>query len=180
MWKAVVDHCRYQTDILGLAGQGEQWQFASQTHAFANGDCEDTSILLVDWLIARGFDARVALGWAQTPDGKTVGHAWAVCRVGDEEFILESTDHHYDPQGPPTNAEAGNLYLPYALFDREHIYFRRTEGWTPSYYATREWEAIDSPPLSPDELPVIAGTAGSFTTAHRWIHGRLDSNDFSR
>ncbi len=180
IWKAVVDHCRYETDILGLAGQGEQWQFASQTHAYANGDCEDTSILLVDWLIARGFDARVALGWAQTAGGETTGHAWAVCRIGREEFILESTPHYYDPQGPPTNAEIGNLYLPYALLNRGTTYFRRTEGWTPTYYSSHDWEAITTPPLSPEEIPKIAETAGSVATAHRWIHGRLHFNDLSR
>ena len=177
IWKAVVDHCRYETDILGLAGQGEQWQFASQTHAYANGDCEDTSILLVDWLIARGFDARVALGWAQTLEGESTGHAWAVCRIGEEEFILESTHHHYEEEGPPTNAEIGNRYLPYALFDRENVYFRRTEGWTPSYYSHREWEAVTNPPLSPDELPDLAGSAGTVATAHRWIHGRPHFNE---
>lgn len=143
IWKTVIDHCRYTSDITGVAGQRDQWQVPSQTHGYANGDCEDTSILLTDWLISRGFHARVALGVLSDGDGRSSGHAWVVCRLDGIDYLLESTNFDVNFKLPPTVASFGHLYSPRMLFDRDHIYFRKNEGWTPDYWSRREWNAVD-------------------------------------
>lgn len=163
IWRTVVEHCRYAEDVIGLRGERDQWQTPSETHAFAAGDCEDTSLLLADWLIAEGFDARVALGHLLEDDGgEGGGHAWVAVRLDGETYLLETTDTAAPGEGElPTVARAGHRYDARMLFDRERIYFRARAGWTPEYWSPREWTGVAYLP-DPSEARVTRnGSTGS-------------------
>jgi len=77
---------RYQFDHLQYSGLADVWQNSIQAFYYARGDCEDHSIVLADWLISLGKDARVALG-----DYNGNGHAWVVLIHDQKEYILEAT-----------------------------------------------------------------------------------------
>jgi|GEM_PF-925196 len=76
----------YQYDHLQYAGLADIWQTSRQAFYQKRGDCEDHALLLADWLIELGVDARVAMG---THKGQ--GHAWVVAIVDDREYLLEAT-----------------------------------------------------------------------------------------
>lgn len=174
MWKAVLSHCRYAEDAHGVGGPRDQWQLPAETHAYANGDCEDTAILLADWLIARGFDARVALGFMKDDQGNNGGHAWVVCRIDGIDFLLESTEQVQPDAKPQTVASIGRYYSPSVLFDRGTIYFRKNGGWTPDYWSSREWYPVPMPPGGDPSAPPAGGTSadGVLATAAPWTNGR--------
>jgi predicted transglutaminase-like cysteine proteinase len=141
IWSAVLTDFTYTKDMKGANGHQDTWQTASETASFRNGDCEDTSIFMADWLISRGIDARVAFGLLSPGEG----HAWCVARVDGEEYILESTGGVPDLNAPPQTTSTSRAYLPIAMFDRQHIYFRSSDGWTPRYWAESEWRAVTYP-----------------------------------
>jgi predicted transglutaminase-like cysteine proteinase len=142
IWKAVLAQCRYARDAEGIAGPRDYWQTPAETHGFANGDCEDTSILLTDWLTSRGFEARVALGQMTDDNGVGEGHAWVVVRLDGKDYLLETTGRLDEEGRPPTVAAWGHYYSPQYLFDRDKVYFRKTEGWTPDYWSKVQWAGI--------------------------------------
>ncbi len=137
IWQDVASKCRYQLDAKRISG-GDSWESPEETYRVGSGDCEDTSLLLVDMLTAHGFEARVALG--QHRDG---GHAWCVLKLGDDQYILESTWQDIaELKVPPSMDELGLDYHPQFLFDREAIYFPQREGWTCNYWSERNWQRI--------------------------------------
>ncbi len=146
IWKKAVESCRYAVDLGGSNGEKDTWQRPSETYSFRNGDCEDSSLMLADWLIARGFDARVAIGQALAQGG----HAWVVVRLHDKQYLLETTMNEV-PQMPPEPVVAKGRYQPQFLFDRRNLYFpsgpRRDvidyfspSGWKPLTYERQAWE----------------------------------------
>lgn len=141
IWSAVLTDFTYTKDMKGTNGHQDTWQTAAETALFRNGDCEDTSIFMADWLISRGIDARVAFGLVYPGEG----HAWCVARVDGEEYILESTGGIPDLNAPPQTTSTSETYLPIAMFDRKNIYFRTSDGWTPRYWAETEWRAVSYP-----------------------------------
>lgn len=84
MWKAVVEHVRYQRDITAHRLQ-EAWQYPDYTYRFRQGDCEDSSLLLCDWLRAMGYDAKVVTG--HNRDG---AHAWVALIDENGVYYLET------------------------------------------------------------------------------------------
>lgn len=64
----------------------EMWQNSAQAFILPRGDCEDHAIILADWLISEGIDAKVVLG-----KYKTQGHAWVVATINKKSFLLEAT-----------------------------------------------------------------------------------------
>lgn len=138
IWGSVLKDFTYTLDMEGANGHQDTWQTASETASFRNGDCEDTSIFMADWLISRGIEARVAFGLVYPGEG----HAWCVARIDGEEYILESTGGVADPSSPPQTTRTSTAYLPVAMFDRENIYFRNSNGWTPRYWADTEWRTV--------------------------------------
>ena len=137
VWYAVATRCRYTQDIVGTDGPSDYWQESTQTFNLKNGDCEDSSILLADWLIDRGIQARVATG--KTSDGE--GHAWCVAQVDGAQYLLETTTLP-DPENPPYVSGMKGEYQPRYLFDRKNIYFLRqgidakevTDYWVPDLW----------------------------------------------
>lgn len=140
VWYAVATRCQYATDLGSIDGPRDYWQNSMETFNLRNGDCEDTSILLADWLISRGIEARVATG--KTAEGE--GHAWCVARVDGVQYILETTALP-DPEQPPLVSEMQGAYKPHYLFDRQGIYFLREErrsGAVADYWADEAWLAV--------------------------------------
>jgi hypothetical protein len=85
---------------------GEFWWFPSETLAKTEGDCEDSTILLVSML--RSFtNAYVVLG-----DYQGWGHAWGASEEGE---ILEAT---YNEARAVPDPEA---YHPYVLFNDQEV-----------------------------------------------------------
>lgn len=142
IWSAVQNQIRYVRD----PGEGKQatdrWQTALETLTLGQGDCEDTSILLADWLLARGFEVRVALG----KYGDIGGHAWCVVRVDDKEYLLETTSEgNPSLDYPPLVSRVGSRYVPEVLFDRWAIYVRSAprQLWNGDYWTERNWIRIE-------------------------------------
>jgi predicted transglutaminase-like cysteine proteinase len=135
IWQAVARQCRYTKD--SGTDNNDAWQTGLETQVMGKGDCEDTSILLADWLLSRGFQARVALGrYAERG-----GHAWVVVRLDEKDYLLESTEGASHATAPPLLSDLGSRYVPEVLFDREAFYTRHQAivGWQGDYWAEKTW-----------------------------------------
>jgi len=103
VWGCLDWVCRnisYQKD------DGEFWQYPSETLGKMDGDCEDSTILLVSML--RGFtNAHVVLG-----DYQGWGHAWGASEAGE---ILETTITEAIAVPDP------EAYHPYVLFNDQEV-----------------------------------------------------------
>ena len=138
IWKEVSNKCRYQYDAKRISGS-DSWESPIDTYRVGSGDCEDTSLLLVDLLTGYGLDARVALG---KHGGE--GHAWCVVNIDGQQYILESTRQNVDKLAePPSMDDIGLEYQPDYLFDREAIYFKSQSGWTCNYWSEQNWTRVD-------------------------------------
>jgi hypothetical protein len=151
IWSAVHANCSYTRDPGGRHNQTDTWQTSLETQRTGLGDCEDSSIFLCDWLISRGFQARVALGRY----GDLGGHAWCVVRVGDDEYLLESTEGKPDPQNPPLVSRVGSRYVAEILFDRFALYVRAQPGqrWQGDYWSPETWVRVE--PRAGKPLPAL-------------------------
>lgn len=76
----------YEFDHIQYSGLEDVWQNSKQAYYFIRGDCEDHAIILADWLISMGIDARVVIG-----THKKTGHAWVIFFTDDKEYLLEPT-----------------------------------------------------------------------------------------
>jgi hypothetical protein len=138
IWRAVTSECRYTPD----AGDDDNdaWQTAQETQALGTGDCEDSSILLADWLLSRGFHVRVALGrYAERG-----GHAWVVVRLDEKDYLLESTEGTSGAQRPPLLSEVGSRYVPELLFDPTALFIRKQPNstWSGDYWSDPTWQRV--------------------------------------
>lgn len=77
---------RYQYDHLQYSSLKDVWQNSKQAFFYTRGDCEDHAMILADWLISMGIDARVVLGFY-----KEEGHAWVVFFLNGKAYLLEAT-----------------------------------------------------------------------------------------
>ena len=142
----IVEAARVRQDasgrrIIRQGEQGEVWKTARETWREAAGDCEDTSILLADVLIGAGFDARVAIGW----NGNIGQHAWVVVRLGDRQYILESTlQKKIERSDLAAIGDASAFYQPEQLFDRDEIYYTtaRADHFRVDYFARDLWKPV--------------------------------------
>ncbi len=109
-----------------------------------NGDCEDHAIVLADWLIEMGFDARVALGKHQND-----GHAWVVLVHEGKEFILEATQKSRLSTGTPYPLAATLPdYHPTAQFNRTAFWINTGSSLTTRYSGEHWVEQSHYSPLS--------------------------------
>jgi predicted transglutaminase-like cysteine proteinase len=139
IWGAVHDNCLYTQDPGSKQKQTDAWQTAVETQNMQKGDCEDSAIFLADWLLARGFQARVALGRY----GDMGGHAWCVVRLEEKDYLLESTESQPDPENPPLAALIGSRYVPEVLFDRHCIYVRNLRSFDGNYWSEKTWTRLE-------------------------------------
>lgn len=100
-------------------GVDEMWQNSAQAFQLLRGDCEDHALVLADWLISEGLDARVVVGRY-----KDQGHAWVVVFKESQVFLLEATDKRA--------GKSWNHYPLAALAEHYHpeFMFNRTQFWT--------------------------------------------------
>ncbi len=154
---AVHGNCIYTRDPGVKKNATDAWQTSLETQRLGQGDCEDSAIYLCDWLLTRGFNARVALGRY----GDLGGHAWVVVKLEDREYLLESTEAMPDPSNPPLVSKVGSRYVPEVLFDRFAIYARRTPGqtWKNEYFSPKVWTRVEPRSLTPESKPMPAGFA---------------------
>ena len=163
IWKSVLDHCEYRNDYdvdaVGLAK--DSWQTSAETLQRRSGDCEDSSILLADWLISRGIEARVVIGETDALQG----HAWCIARVDDEVYLLETTVKRDETEDePPLAVDLTDRYRPEYLFDRDRLYFFTGErlqdpgdSWDPIL-----WHGVD--------YRVSQSTADPATNGEPWFN----------
>ena len=128
MIRAVHRTCAYSEDTGGRGTADDIFQTSLETIASGHGDCEDSSILLCDWLTALGFQARVACGSA-TRDGKTAGHAWVQIELHGNTFILETTGSLTHPDGIVPLVEGAAAYQAEMMFDKDHLYLPIDGNW---------------------------------------------------
>ncbi|MFA0809799.1 transglutaminase domain-containing protein [Microbulbifer epialgicus] len=119
----------YQYDHLQYAGLSDIWQTSRQAYYQKRGDCEDHAILLADWLIELGVDARVALG---THNGQ--GHAWVVAIVENQEYLLEATSKRRQTswQAMPLAALAEGYEVEFQ-FNRHFFWAKKSSAPTRKY-----------------------------------------------
>lgn len=152
IWGAVVRHCTYVKDTNRQTKQRDVWQTALETQNLGQGDCEDSAIMLVDWLLARGFQARVALGHF----GDMGGHAWVAVRLDGIDYLLESTEGPPNPENPPYVSDVGARYVPDTLFDRDAIYVRAKprERFLGDYWSPKHWIKVQPRELQNQRIAV--------------------------
>lgn len=140
IWNSVVHNIRYVLDAADGSADNDAWQTPAETQQLGSGDCEDASIYLADWLIARGFDARVALGHY----AERGGHAWVIVRLEGRTYLLESTNPEADTSRPPLLEEVGSRYVPDSTIDREGFHARRNPSapWDGDYWTTAKWQHV--------------------------------------
>lgn len=148
IWSAVHSNCVYTKDPGEKKQATDCWQTSLETQRLGRGDCEDSAIFLCDWLLARNFQARVALGRY----GDLGGHAWVVVKLDDREYLLESTEGRPDPTNPPLASQVGSRYIPEVLFDRQAIYVRSSpsQTWKGDYWSHKVWTRIEPRELNPE------------------------------
>ena len=115
---AIAMRLKYQPDTQQYAGLRDVWQTSRQAFFNTRGDCEDHAILLADWLIGCGIEARVIVG--TIPTG---GHAWVVVFMEGQEFLLEATSKRKRRQWshyPLASLTSG--YTPTIMFDRDSFW----------------------------------------------------------
>jgi hypothetical protein len=126
LWHGVLDHCSYENDydVNTATRAKDSWQTSAETLQRRSGDCEDTSILLADWLMSRGIEARVVIGETDEREG----HAWCIARIDGNVFLLETTGEKEDlPRDPPLAKQSTDKYRAEYLFDRTQLYFFNSE-----------------------------------------------------
>ncbi len=121
----------YQKDIIQYDGRKDVWQTPRQSFEFTLGDCEDHALLLADWLIGLGYDARIALGEVQFRGQARGGHAWVVLFANGKEYILEATDKSKWSRLPL--ASTMPYYFPRFMFNRRDFWLNTGSVYTVRY-----------------------------------------------
>ena len=156
IWQAAVRRCRYVEDATMDDTPADCWQTPRQTLRKGTGDCEDSALLLTDWMLGNKIPARMVLG---TMDGG--GHAWCIVRVDKTDYLLESTNRHPDMENLPiVNPNDG--YAPSALFDRDALYVRSQpeKPFDGDYWSPAKWIRLPRPKAPAAEVkPATQATA---------------------
>ena len=111
------------------------WQNSRQAYAYTRGDCEDHAIVLADWLIAMGYDARVVVG-----KYKTGGHAWVILFEQGKEYILEATSKGRTRSiNDFIYARLATDYHPSYQFNRDDFWVNTGSTFT-TLYRNEKWQ----------------------------------------
>ena len=111
----------------------DTWQTSPETYLRMAGDCEDHAILLADWMINLGYDARVVAGIVHKE-----AHAWVVLYKDGKEYLLETTDKASRRRYPLVSLHPE--YSPAFMFNRDHFWVmtRDNRGWR-NRLSTQSW-----------------------------------------
>lgn len=125
----------YLLDSVHYFGRQDVWQSSRQAYLYSRGDCEDHALILADWLIAMGEDARVVVG---TWDGE--GHAWVSLMKDGQEYLLEATKKSGLGRNKPYPlASLHTNYVPEYMFNDRYFWVNTGTKYTPRY-AEIAWE----------------------------------------
>lgn len=140
---ALSERMRYQPDKQQFQGRDEVWLTTLQAWSRAKGDCEDHAILLADWLIEIGLDARVVLG-----KHRREGHAWVVVFKDGREYLLEATLKEKAGRWS-VYPLAGLLpdYHPEMMFNRQTLWVNTGSALTVNYAGPRWRPALTFGPV---------------------------------
>lgn len=142
---------KYQYDMVQYQGRSDVWQTSKQSFSKLRGDCEDHAIVLADWLIGLGYDARIVLGEVQFKGQKRGGHAWVVLFEENKEYILEATSKRKWNQLPL--ASSLPYYYPKYMFNRRYFWTNQGSIYTVKY-SGKKWkksgEFLPDEPYYPD------------------------------
>ena len=126
---------QYEYDRLQYSGLQDVWQNSKQAFYATRGDCEDHAIILADWLISMGVDARVVLG-----KYKQQGHAWVIFFRKGRAYLLEATDKRkLRTAGAIPDAAVMVDYHPAYQFNRDKFWVNTGSPYTTRYDGKR-WE----------------------------------------
>lgn len=126
---AISMRLRYQLDSEQYGNLRDVWQNSKQAFLNTRGDCEDHALVLADWLIEMGLDARVVIGKHMDE-----GHAWVVVFKESEIYLLEATDKRkrkhwkYYPL-----AKFAAKYHPSHMFNRDYFWVNTGSIFTTNY-----------------------------------------------
>jgi len=112
----------------------EIWQTSKEAYYRLRGDCEDHAILLADWLIELGYDARVVAG-----KHKNEGHAWVVLIYKNKEYVLEATSKRQSRILPLALALPD--YHPSYMFNRKYTWINTGSTLTVNY-RNQNWHRV--------------------------------------
>ncbi len=126
---------KYQYDRLQYSGLQDVWQNSKQAFYYTRGDCEDHAIILADWLISMGVDARVAVG-----THREQGHAWVVYFDNGRAYLLEATSkRRVRRMGAIPLASVMTDYHPTHQFNRDKFWVNTGTRFTTRYHGP-EWK----------------------------------------
>ncbi|MDY6789981.1 MAG: transglutaminase domain-containing protein [Thermodesulfobacteriota bacterium] len=134
--QTLASRLKYKTDKKQFKGMVDVWQTSKQAFYWLRGDCEDHAVLLADWLIEMGYDARVVLG-----NYKKNGHAWVVLFYGQKTYIIEATNKKSRRSYPLANKRPN--YKPAFMFNRD-FFWKNTGTVLTTVYDDRKWEIVSS------------------------------------
>lgn len=123
----------YSLDHVQYNGGQDVWQTSREAWIAPRGDCEDHALVLADWLIEMGLDARVVVG---THRGG--GHAWVVVVDDGQQYLLEATDKR-TRRRPLPRVETTRGYRPNIQFNRESFWVNNGADATRDY-AGDHWD----------------------------------------
>lgn len=111
--------------------RGDVWQNSAQAWVHLRGDCEDHAMILADWLIAEGFDARVVVG-----SYRGEGHAWVVAFLQGQAYLFEATDKQAGKtwQHYPLAAMASGYQAEF-MFNRDQFWVSTHPSAAMDYYS---------------------------------------------
>jgi hypothetical protein len=120
---------RYEYDRMQYSGLQDVWQNSKQAFYYTRGDCEDHAIILADWLISMGVDARVVVGAYREQ-----GHAWVVYFEKGRAYLLEATSKKRTRRmGAIPPASMMTAYHPTHQFNRDHFWVNTGSQFTTRY-----------------------------------------------
>jgi len=126
---------RYEYDHLQYSGLKDVWQNSKQAFHYTRGDCEDHAIILADWLISMGVDARVVMG-----THRKQGHAWVVYFDNGKAYLLEATSKRRKRlKGSIPLATTMTAYYPTHQFNRDKFWVNTGSRFTTRYDGP-QWE----------------------------------------
>ncbi|QSZ42186.1 hypothetical protein GJV85_08695 [Sulfurimonas aquatica] len=126
---------KYQLDTDAYNGKREVWQTSREASRNLRGDCEDHAILLADWLIGQGYNARVVIGTITPVGKKEDGHAWVVLYEKNKEYILEATQKNKWSHLPL--AKSLPQYHPEYMFNRKYFWQNTGSKYTVNYHGEK-------------------------------------------
>ncbi len=135
MWvplQTIATRLKYRYDEKQFQGMRDLWQTSKQAYYWLRGDCEDHALLLADWLIEMGYDARVVTGM----HGKE-GHAWVVLLAKGKTYLLEATSKRRRQTMPL--AASLPKYKPEYMFNRQNFWVN-TGSLLTSNYTDSKWQ----------------------------------------